>query len=304
MNSLKLTVPYSSLSKEAQDRLGKFIEKSCQDCIAPLGSKLCEACLKKNKFGNSFLLLIDSDGDDYINCFGQPLELVELLTALVLMMRMYNLNFGLDGEAIIEGKKIITIDGMPALNEKYDEFSDKIADACDQIVEMCKQVEQDVEINEKQNQVDENLLFDVDDEKFDLQQDIRLILSEDSAHIIHYDFWRREYNGHKLIVDGGYKILDMVFYFLKDDYEKYCLQDKSIVFENVLGCEFKILPNMKQKVHMDTVVKFNSSYDTFLRDKDSIINFINDAIKNQALKQFGIKDLHVGGLNINTTIAD
>jgi len=48
--------------------------------------------------------------------------------------------------------------------------------------------------------------------------------------------WQRNYNGYKLVINGMHKIHDFNFYFLKDDYEKYCIKDQSIVFENIFGC--------------------------------------------------------------------
>ena len=53
---------------------------------------------------------------------------------------------------------------------------------------------------------------------------------------IPHSVWQRNYNGYTLQIDGMHRTHNFNFYFLNDDYEKFCIYEQSINFQNIFGC--------------------------------------------------------------------
>jgi hypothetical protein len=60
-------------------------------------------------------------------------------------------------------------------------------------------------------------------------------VSVDQQFVFRHHIWQRNYNGFEIIIDGLCAVHNLVFYFLKDDYEKHCISDQSIIFQNISG---------------------------------------------------------------------
>jgi len=251
---LKFTISYDILSEFEKERLDLFLEGSCQDCASTLVNKVCDDCLKKIKpirvplrlYQEVAGFVLGVEWDQSEKAYNVP----ELLKALVLMMRQFNPEFGFTGKIQACGDRT---------NENYEII------CCDGIPYKKTKEEVVIEVTENMS------LSDVLEVTQNLDCDLRIKLSDQTEGLVNYKVWEREYNGNRIIIDGGYQTHNIIFYFLEEDFQKYCRENKSIVFENLLGNTIKVLNKdsfYSFEIQTAVQVNINLKASTILNEND------------------------------------